>query len=106
MTVFTNEEMIRLHHFIRCHATGTARVLAKKLGCSKRKVHYLIERMRDEGLPIAWDDRRQTYYYEVEVSIQFSVTIGDKELMRIRGGNSATQNIFEKKWPSASCLHT
>lgn len=96
MTVFTNDEMIRLHHLIRSRCTGTPKELAKRLSCSKRKVHYLLEKMRDEGIPIEWNEHRQTYYYTEEVNLQFSLTIGQKVLRSIRGGNSSQQNIFEK----------
>ncbi len=42
--------------------------------------------LRDQGFPIAYDKQAETYYYSEPVKIEFSILVGQENLMTIRGG--------------------
>jgi hypothetical protein len=76
----------RIDHLVRTRATGTPVQLAERLGISERKLYRLISELRDQGFPIAYDKLTDTYYYSEPVKIEFSILVGQENLMIIRGG--------------------
>ena len=87
MTIFLNEKALRLHELISRKQTGTPKQLAAKLGCCQRTALYKLEELRQNGLPIAWDAYRQTYYYTEPVLVNISIILGEKEMKKVIGGN-------------------
>ncbi len=77
---------------IRQQRTGSPRDLSQKIGASERKAERLIAQLRDQGFPISFDKRRNTYYYTEDVKIRFEIVIKDDALLRIQGG---CQNNFQ-----------
>jgi DNA-binding IclR family transcriptional regulator len=57
----------RIDNLIRSHATGTPKVLAKKLGISECSTYRLLESLKSQGFPITYDKEKKTYYYEKNV---------------------------------------
>jgi predicted DNA-binding transcriptional regulator YafY len=76
----------RIDHLVRTRATGTPVQLAERLGISERKLYRLISELRDQGFPITYDKPADTYYYSEPVKIEFSILVGQENLMIIRGG--------------------
>ena len=87
MNIFTDLFLLqRIDHLIRTRATGTPSQLAERLGISERKMYRLVGDFRDQGFPIAYDKQADTYYYSEPVKIEFSILVGQENLMTIRGG--------------------
>lgn len=94
---FIDHQLLRLHRLIRNRSTGTQEELARRFNCSKRNIAYKIEKLRDAGLPVAWSPEKQSYYYESDVSIKFSIELDGKEMKRIVGGSAyPLQKPFEE----------
>jgi len=87
MNIFADLFLIqRIDHLIRTRATGTPIQLAERLGISERKLYRLMGEFRDQGFPIAYDKQADTYYYSELVKIEFSILVGQENLLTIRGG--------------------
>lgn len=87
MNLFDDLFMLqRIDHLIRMQATGTPAQLASRLQVSERKVYRLLEQLKDQGFPIAYDKQKDSYYYETVVKIEFSVVVGEEKVVFIRGG--------------------
>ena len=69
----------RLHNLIRLKATGTPRMLAKKMEVSRRTVFNLIKILRNFGAEIAYCRERETYYYETDIKFRFEIVIADEK---------------------------
>lgn len=76
----------RIDQLIRMQATGTPVQLASRLEVSERKLYRLLEELKDQGFPIAYDKQKECYYYETAVKIEFSVVVGQERLVFIQGG--------------------
>ena len=111
MNLFKNIHLLkRLDNLFRTKSTGSPDTLAKKIDLSRRHTERLIADLKDLGLPIQYSKDRQTYYYTDEVKFNFEIIIGERELMRIKGGTNALQHGFDnlvekillndKKWHS------
>lgn len=87
MNLFDDLFMLqRIDQLIRMQATGTPAQLASRLQVSERKVYRLLEQLKDQGFPIAYDKQKESYYYETAVKIEFSVVVGEEKVVFIRGG--------------------
>lgn len=82
----------RIDHLIRTRATGKPEQLASRLGVSERKIYRLIGSLRDQGFPISYNKREDTYYYDDEVRLEFSIVVGHEKLLLIRGGEAQHGN--------------
>ncbi|MFN0215667.1 MAG: hypothetical protein ACKVT2_15525 [Saprospiraceae bacterium] len=76
----------RIDHLVRTRATGSPLQLADRLNISERKLYRLLGELRDQGFPIVYDKLEGTYYYSEPVKIEFSILVGQENLLRIRGG--------------------
>lgn len=94
MSLFLNEEMMRLHRLIKKRSTGTPAQLAQKLDCSLSTVYNRIRELREAGLPISYCSVARCYYYDGEVSVEHIVRLNGEEMKKIIGG---TGNSFIKK---------
>jgi hypothetical protein len=65
------EKMERIDGLIRRRATGTPDQLAETLGICRATWFIWLEQLRSFGLPIAYDDHAQTYYYAQAGHAQF-----------------------------------
>lgn len=105
MTVFKYIDRINLlDKLIRQRRTGTPTELADRLSLSVSRVARIIEYLRDMGAPIAYDRILETYYYEVDYSIQIKVDIQSlnrAQMINIHGGTK----IFSEKLPNAFFVH-
>lgn len=64
--------LIRIDEQIKTKQTGTPKQLAQKLEISERSVHYYIAFMKNEmKAPIVYDNKLETYFYEIECNICF-----------------------------------
>ncbi|MDO8368361.1 MAG: hypothetical protein Q7T20_16285 [Saprospiraceae bacterium] len=105
MNIFTDLFLLqRIDNLIRTRATGTPIQLAERLGISERKLYRLMGDFRDQGFPIAYDKQADTYYYSELVKIEFSILVGQENLMTIRGGEKKFDIFsgltdFGREWP-------
>jgi hypothetical protein len=87
MNIFNDLFLLqRLDHLIRTRATGNPIRLAGRLDVCERTVYRLINKLRDAGLPIAYDKETETYYYEQPVQIRIDIQVNGDCLLRINGG--------------------
>lgn len=87
MNIFSDLFLLqRIDHLVRTRATGTPVQLACRLNTSERNLYRLIGELKDQGFPIAYDKQSDTYYYSQQVKIEFSILVGQENLMAIRGG--------------------
>ena len=77
----------RIDNLIRTRATGTPRSLASRLDISECSVYRLIDRLKDQGFPIAYDKGAQTYYYQSSVDWHFEFLIDKRTVMSVAGGD-------------------
>jgi hypothetical protein len=99
MNIFSDLFLLqRIDHLVRTRATGTPALLASRLNTSERKVYRLIGELRNQGFPIAFDKQTDSYYYSEPVKIEFSILVGQENLMKIRGG----EKKFEYYFPTAN----
>lgn len=96
MNIFNDLFLLqRLDHLIRTRATGNPFRLAKRLEVCERTVYRLISKLRDAGLPIAYDKGTETYYYEEPVHIRVDIQVNGDSLLRINGGVKLNLNFGE-----------
>ena len=95
----------RIDHLVRTRATGTPKALASLLDISECSVYRLMERLRDIGLPIAYDKQAHTYYYKEAVKWNVEFVVGDEKLFNIQGGEKSfdffrSLSIFDRDQPN------
>ena len=61
-----------------------------------------MERLKDQGLPIAYDKQTRTYYYTEAVIWKVEFVVGDEKLLNIQGGEKCFDffrklSIFDRK---------
>ena len=76
----------RIDQMIRTRATGTPKCLANRLGISECSTYRMIERLKDQGFPIAYDKTTQSYYYQEPVKWQVEFVVGSDKLLSVKGG--------------------
>lgn len=64
----------RLHQLIRLKATGSPKSLANRLDFSERQLYRLIDEMKIMGFPITYCKKRQSYFYQHEISFKFEIS--------------------------------
>jgi biotin operon repressor len=75
-------------------STGDANRFAAKLNMSKRSVQRLIQALKDEGYPIEFCKSSDSYILTKPVSCEFRVTVGDQDLMKIKGGRRPSLDLI------------
>lgn len=65
----------QLDQLIRQQNTGTPKELALKLGISERQVYNLIEELRNQGAPIAYNRVTQSYCYDEPVELRGDISL-------------------------------
>ena len=78
----------RLDNLLRTRATGTPQQLASRLNVSERQTYRLLDRLREQGFPIAFCKASGTYYYAAPVKVRLDITVGDEQLLKITGGEN------------------
>ncbi len=76
------DRLQRLDYFIRTKTTGTANEFANKLGISRSTLMENLAEMRALGAKICFCHYRKTYFY----SNDFKLLIGDRSLIKVKGG--------------------
>lgn len=87
----------RIHQLVRLKATGTPDQLARRLEMPKRNLFRIINEMREDGFPIAYDRIRERYYYEKEVIFEVKFHVAEEvELRKVIGGkfSAILDNFF------------
>jgi len=79
--------LTRLDNLIRRKATGTPKDLSNKLGVSERHAYRLINDLKNIGFPIAYNRIQDSYCYNGQVSLQFSILINGDNIINIKNGN-------------------
>ena len=73
-----------LDQLIRQEKTGNPPALASRMGVSVRQLYYLIDELKDLGLPIDYSRTRKTFYYRSKCKLVFIlkvVHLSGKELL-------------------------
>ena len=99
MKLIENAALVdRVICLIKRRATGDAATLASILDMSKRSVQRLIQEMRDEGYPIEYCKHSKSYILLESVTYEFRITVGNQDLLKIKGGCKPTLDLigFEK----------
>ncbi len=96
MNIFADLFLLqRIDHLIRTRATGTPKALGALLDISECSVYRLMERLKDQGFPIAYDKQTRTYYYTEAVIWKVEFVVGDEKLLKIQGGE-INSDFFRK----------
>ena len=105
------EELFTLQHvdtLIRTRATGCPKSLARRLDISECSVYRMIDRLKNQGLPIAYDKNRKTYYYREPVKWQVEFVVGADKIISIKGGVnigfSSKLSFFESGHTEICCV--
>ena len=53
-----------IDHLVQIKGTGSPKTLANRLGMSERSLYILLNAMKENGAPIAYDRSRKSYFYE------------------------------------------
>jgi transcriptional antiterminator len=90
MILFKQIELLKhLHQLIGSSNTGTPEIFAKQLGISSRRLHAIIDELKDLGAPIDYSRFMETYFYEeafdMEITCKFH-KLSDKDRQDISGG--------------------
>ena len=88
------EFMDRVIGLIKRRSTGDSVSFAKKLDMSERNLHRLISDMRSAGFPINYCTQNRTYCFSDDVKYEFTLKIGDEDLIRIKGGSRYYSELF------------
>ncbi len=76
----------RIDHLIRTRGTGTPKDLSNRLEISECSVYRMIDKLRNMGLPVLYDKKAQTYYYDRPVKWNVEFVVGEEKLLKIQGG--------------------
>lgn len=94
----------RLHQLIKMKATGSPSQLGEKLELSERHTRDYISQMKELGAPIAYDKRRNTYYYTQETQFDFGFKpLKPVELQEINAGFYFQNLTLLRKYDAYSC---
>lgn len=76
MSTFKNISRFEwLDQLIRQERTGNPPALAGRMGISVRQLYYLIDELRDLGLPVSYCRTRKTFYYRSNCRLVFTLKI-------------------------------
>ncbi|MGB3467882.1 MAG: hypothetical protein WBA74_21525 [Cyclobacteriaceae bacterium] len=62
----------RIHDLIQSKSTGSAHEFAKKMQLSEATLYKCLSFMKDQGIKLAYDHNRETYFYEDDQAISFN----------------------------------
>ena len=74
-SINTMENLVRHHKLIRLQRTGKQQDLAQEMRMSLRGIQNYLNSLRELGAKINFDKARNTYYYENNFNIEFSIKI-------------------------------
>jgi transcriptional antiterminator len=98
MILFRQIELLKLaHKLINMSNTGSPQEFAKQLGISTRRLHEIIDEMKDLDAPIAYSRSAETYYYKEDYNMQITCTfqrLSNKEQKDISGGRYLFSHFF------------
>ncbi|MBL7780122.1 MAG: hypothetical protein JNM22_02820 [Saprospiraceae bacterium] len=83
----------QLDHLIRIRGTGSPKQLASRLKICERHVYRLINHLRDQGFPIEYDKKSQSYFYSELVELTISFKVNGKKLLSINGGEENIHSV-------------
>lgn len=81
------ELLERIDQLIRQERTGDSFEFSGRLGLSRRQLYYYLDEMKDMGLPISYNRRGKTFYYEKQCRLRIHVSITELE-------DSEERNLF------------
>ena len=64
---------------IRQEKTGDSFEFSSRLGLSRRQLYYYLDEMKDIGLPISYNRKGKTFYYEKQCRLRIHVSITELE---------------------------
>jgi DNA-binding transcriptional regulator GbsR (MarR family) len=102
----------RICQSIKMKATGSPKEFAHRLGISERHLYRFIEQLKDVGIKIAFCKQRNSYYFENDAFVRFSMSVIENGHERkIVGGKNYLQKLYinlrnDEKWqPQSLSLH-
>jgi len=96
MNLFSDLFLLQqIDHLIRTRATGSPKNLAGKLAVSEPSIYRLMELLKNQGLPIAYDKLEHTYYYLEPVKWNVEFVVGAEKILSIKGGEKRS-DLFSK----------
>lgn len=76
MSTFRNISRFEwLDQLIRQERTGNPPALASRIGVSVRQLYYLIDELKDLGMPIDYSRTRKTFYYRSKCRLVFVLKV-------------------------------
>jgi predicted DNA-binding transcriptional regulator YafY len=72
----------RIDHLIKIRGTGTPEKFAERLGISRRCLYDYINRMKESGAPIKYDQYRTTFYYAEEGNFKIDFSFYKDEVVK------------------------
>ncbi|MCF6351731.1 MAG: DNA-binding protein [Cyclobacteriaceae bacterium] len=95
------ERLQKLNKLIGQQCTGCPNELAEKLNIKRSQLYEVLEQLKLEGAPIAYNRKLATFYYtyefNLEITLQVKMLTG-KEVKNIYGGKII--NFINKILPS------
>jgi predicted DNA-binding transcriptional regulator YafY len=73
------ELLERIDQMIRQEKTGDSFEFSTRLGLSRRQLYYYLDEMKEIGLPILYDRKNKTFYYEKQCRLRIHVSITELE---------------------------
>lgn len=89
-----NESFAYIDELIRRRATGPPQLLGKKIGVTGWQAKRIIRSLKEDGLPIEYCRSAQSYYYTANVKVNFSITVGDLNILKILGGQGRNTRYY------------
>jgi predicted DNA-binding transcriptional regulator YafY len=86
-----------MNRLIKHRATGSPGEFARLLGISRTRLYEMIDELKSQDVPIAYDKSANTFYYEqpFDVSVSFSVRpLQTREEKLIQGGHFSFAYLF------------
>ena len=83
------DKIDKIDQLIKLKATGTPKVLAKKLNTTERTVYRIIKQLKEMGCPIYYDKERKSYCYKQQGKLVFKFISKDtdnKVIEKMGGG--------------------
>ena len=89
--------LAQLNQLIRQKATGTPKQLGRLLRLSERQARRVITDLKDRGVPIEYDKKRRSYFYERPVFMKFEIFVVEgEEKTKILGGEKNNFDFLKK----------
>ena len=88
----------RIDQLIRLRATGTPRILARRLSISEASLYRLIDTLKEMGAPIEFSAYSQSYVYTSEVNFLCGFYLKElsyKEIVFANGGFQYLANLLD-----------